>query len=118
MLNIIRWMIIALLLFMTTGLLQGCTGSSPVGIARNFTEALYHGKLELAKSYATEQTAQMIDMGSSMGAWPVKPDYRFKLVSQEVNGNEATVKYIDEKGAESDLHLARLDGRWKVHESK
>jgi hypothetical protein len=37
-----------------------------------------------------------------------------KIVDEKINGNEAVVAYLDEKGKKSDLYLKKVNGKWKV----
>jgi hypothetical protein len=103
---------------LTVILLTGC-GQSPKSTAKAFTENLASGKVAEAKKYATEQTGQMLDFASSMGALPIEPNFQFIYVEESVDGNKATVKFKETKdGKVHDLDLVKVDDQWKVHMKK
>lgn len=98
--------------------------NTPIGVARIWLENYYyHNNYELAKSYSTPQTAEMIDTIKSM----IFPDldnveklaFEIKNVQcrQKVDAVDAncTCKYIE--GGESfteELLLVKIDGQWLV----
>lgn len=99
-------------------LLAGC-GQSPKSTAKSFTENLARGKVTEAKKYATEQTGQMLDFATSMGAIPLEPNFQFIFVEESVDGNRAKVKFKETKNGEVNaIDLVKVDGKWKVNMKK
>lgn len=99
-------------------ILTGCV-QSPRSTAKLFTENISQGKLTEAKKHATEQTGQLIDMASSMGALPIKPGNQFIFIEQTIDGDKATVRYrSSEEGNAETINLVKVDGKWKVHTRK
>ena len=110
-----------LFLFLITVFAISCgTGGSPESVAKNFTENLAKGNYTEAKKYATESSGQMIDLLATLGGEIKNSDsnFKFKATSEEIDGNEATVYYINEDGEEDTVELVKVDGKWKVSISK
>jgi hypothetical protein len=83
--------------------------------AKKFTENLFRGKVEEAKSYATQSSSYMLDMFMQAGVLPVKPDYKFEMVKDSVVSKTAWITYIDERGKHASLKVVKIDSKWHVH---
>ncbi|MDU1890237.1 MAG: DUF4878 domain-containing protein [Dysgonomonas sp.] len=96
--------------------------SGPEKAARNFSENMAKGKVEEAKKYATEPTAKMLDLVStlsSFGGNNINPDFKFELVKDSIEGNRAWVTFVDKStDDEQTLELVKIDGDWKVNMDK
>lgn len=98
-------------------LFTACSSNTPSAVAEKFTTALAKGKIEEAKKYSTEPTAKLLDMVSSMaGNKMIQTDFKFTVVSEEINGDLATVTYTKggEENEEDTIDLVKIDGNWKV----
>ncbi len=82
-------------------------------------ENISKGKFEEAKKYATESTGKLIDLIAAMGTEQVThPDFKFKATKEEIDGDQATIYYINADGDEDEIDLIKVDGKWKVNMSK
>ncbi len=98
-----------------SSLLLSCSSSGHVKAVKNFTENMAKGKTEEAKKYATESTAQMLSLVSSMGAGEIDPNFEFELVKDSVVDKKAWVTFINQKGKEETVEVVKIDGKWLVH---
>ena len=99
-------------------IMSGCS-SGPSDTAEKFLSHLAAGEITKANELATQSTAGLINLASSFGGLPVDPDFDFQLVSENIDGNKATIKYRSKpNGKIETIHLVKLNGKWKVHEQK
>jgi hypothetical protein len=96
--------------------LTSCS-SGPSAVAEDFLTDLAKGNYEEAKSYCSENTKGIIDLAVAFGHKPVE-DYTVEIVKDSIDGDNAWVWYIDEKGKEQKLELKKIDGKWLVDISK
>lgn len=92
----------------------GCGRPGPRAVAEKFTAALAAGDVKEAKKYCTESTGQILDMANSMGGIKKQPDARFEFVGEEINGDQATVRFKNKDGSTEPMNLVREGGVWKV----
>lgn len=95
-------------------------GTGPEATATSFLNALQDGNFEEAKKYATANSAEVLDMMSTMadpGEDAEKPEpKKVNITETETEGDNATVTYTIE-GAEEEpqtLDLTKEEGEWKV----
>jgi hypothetical protein len=108
------------LVAVATAFLAGCGARPPAATAQAFLEALAKGNLAEAKKHATEQTGSFLDLAGNMaGGIPKKPDFKFVLVSEKIDGDAAKVVFKDgSNNEEDDIDLIKVSGAWKVHIKK
>lgn len=97
----------------------GGGGGSPEATAKHFLNALQDMDFEGAKKYATEGSAEMLDMMQSMSSMAgdeEKPEpKKITITNTETEGDKATVTYTAEgSDEEQTLDLVKQDGEWKV----
>jgi hypothetical protein len=114
----IRHYLIPALVLVLTSLLTACS-PGPADTAEDFLSLMADGKVSEANKLATESTAQLMQMAVSFGIVDVDPDFDFQLVEEKIDDNEATITYRSgDDGKLETIHLVKLDGDWKVHETK
>ena len=113
-----------------------CSSNNPESVAVDFTEAVYTGHLEKAKSYCTERGEKTMAMLSKMLESRIDmmkdTDPEVKVIECEVSedGESAKVKVevskfldgndgeISDKPKNETVRLKKVDGDWKVEFSK
>lgn len=89
----------------------------PEDAAKNFTESMAQGNIEEASKFATPETKAMLDMVISLGGsnnMPTYPDYKFEVVKDSIDGDNAWVTYKTPEGNEDVLNLVKVENEWKV----
>lgn len=106
----------------TAVLLTACGGgaSTPSDVASKFLGHTNKMEFKEAKKYATKATGEVLDMIGGMAAMMPKEDPKsFKIVSEKIDGDKATVTYrTDGKEEDETLNLVKEDGKWLVNMSK
>ena len=105
------------LLFLTFIIFSCGNSNTPKGIAFAFMTDIKSANYQEAKKYGTESTVEMLNMSIKM-----KDDRKdrpkskgFKILREELMGDEATVVYFDEDmQKEEEIRMIKLDGKWKV----
>ena len=107
----------------TTFLLAACGGGgdmTPTQVAEKYLTHLKKMEFDDAKKYGTEKTGAMLDLMSGMASMmPKSESTGFKILSEAIEGEKATVTYRGE-GSEADevVTLVKQDGKWLVDMSK
>ncbi len=101
-------------------LLAACGGGSdPESVAKSFMDALLKGNFSKAAKYATEESAQALNMLAAFGDQALGDQaaelekVEYKITGSSINGDNATVT-IESEGQSSDLNLQKESGKWKV----
>ncbi len=103
----------------------GCNKNSPKAAAETYLNGLYHYDYEAAKSVATEETKNMIDLAAQFSA--MMPDsmreeaQKIKVDIKDVKeeGDRAVVTYsTSDEEAEKKLNLVKQGDKWLVNHSK
>ncbi|MCW5898436.1 MAG: DUF4878 domain-containing protein [Flavobacteriales bacterium] len=106
----------------TAVLLTACGGgaSTPSDVASKFLDHTNKMEFKEAKKYATKATGEVLDMIGGMAAMMPKEDPKsFKILSEKIDGDKATVTYrTDGKEEDETLNLVKEDGKWLVNMSK
>ncbi len=98
-------------------------GNKPKDAASNFLSAVDKMDFEGAKKYATEDTGKLLDMMAGFAQMAPekkdKPETKFEITNEVIDGDNATVTYKEEgKDEEQTIKLAKVDGKWLVAISK
>jgi hypothetical protein len=105
------------LLFLTFTIFSCGSSNTPKGIAFAFMTLIKSEKYEEAKKYGTESTVKMLNMSIKMSEdRKDRPKSKgFKILREELMGDEATVVYFDEDTQkEEEMRMIKLEGKWKV----
>lgn len=94
-------------------LLTACSGGGPSAAAEKFYDNFAQGNYEEAKEYCTESTKAIVDMAVGFGHKATE-DFKTEIVKDSIDGDNAWVWYIDEKGKEDKMTLKKVDGEWLV----
>ena len=115
--------VILVSIFMVT--LSAC-GDGPSEVAEEFIVSIYENDFDRASQYATPDTIRtyksmrgLINLSKRLGG--ESESFCFELVSETINGDTATVNFRNEDATEERLvtvKLKKIDGDWKVHETK
>ncbi len=100
----------------TVAFLTSCS-SGPSAVAEEFVNDLTKGNYEEAKANCTENAKGIIDLAIAFGHKPVE-DFSVEILKDSIDGDNAWVWYLDEKGKEQKLDLKKVDGKWLVDISK
>lgn len=105
-------------------LIAGCQNSySPKASAEKFLDAFNEKKFGEAKKYCTPETVKLVEMAESLTKLSsAKTDFtgkKYEVLSQEVRGDNAKVKF-KEKGSEEvqTITLKYTGNQWLVSISK
>ena len=105
-------------LLLLTFIIFSCGNSNtPKGIAFAFMTDIKSANYQEAKKYGTESTVKMLNMSIKMSEnMKEKPKSKgFKILREELMGDEATVFYFDEDmQKEEGIRMIKIDGKWKV----
>ncbi|MEL7538194.1 MAG: hypothetical protein AAFZ58_06105 [Pseudomonadota bacterium] len=94
-------------------------GRGPADTAEAFMTHINDGKISEAKGLATESTGELLDLVSGLGGLEIDPDFKFRLVDEEIDGNRATITFENAADGKKDtISLVKVDGAWKVHAEK
>ena len=89
----------------------------PESTAKDFAENMAQGNIEEATKHVTSQTKSLLDMAMSFAgdeSIPKYPDYKFEMVKDSIDGDNAWVTYITPEGNEDVLTLVKENDEWKV----
>ena len=81
--------------------------------AEKFLTAVQNADWDAAKTYATDDTDGAIDLLSGSDEEPA-PAKAVKIVGEEVNGDEATVTYTLDGGAEKTVTMQKSGSKWEA----
>ncbi len=99
-------------------ILSSCGGGNPEDVVKEFYAALESKDFDKAKSLATDESAQVIDLmakAPDMG----QNDSKLEKVECNVTGETAVCKCYEEGAEEAeDMKMKKEDGAWKVSMSK
>jgi len=111
----IKKLILSALLLASSFVLFGC-GSSPRDAAESFYDCMADNDIEGAKEYASPATQQLLSVIQSMGGIPEedREDMSIKFISEEIDGDHATVVFEGEDGERNPVKLTLIEGEWKV----
>lgn len=120
--SIIKKTSYALTMMLVATLFTACSGggsASPEEAAVNFLNALQNADFEKAKKYATDSSAELLDMAASMatlaeGEIEDAEPKSFTIDEVAEDGDKAVVSYtVDGEGSQK-LNLKKEGGNWKV----
>ncbi len=100
----------------------GCKSSEHVEVAKAFSEHMAKGEFDEATKLADSKSAGLISFAATLTAAEErdslkKTDFDFVLLSDEVRGDSAFVKFVNRAAVPSDttdLTLTKVEGEWKV----
>ncbi len=100
-------------------LLTACSNpTKPAEVAEAFLTELAGANIENAKEYASPETQKLLDLALKFGQTPKHEDFTFTFVEEKIEADLATVIYTNYQGTNKPVHLKKIDGQWKVHETK
>jgi len=117
--QMLKWLAVASLILVTF-MMAGCPAArSPSATVREFYRALERNDMSALANVATPETVQMMAMfGTKIQGMIETEGYTISSLTEQINGDTATVTIIFDNGEEDTLDLVMVDGRWKVSMSK
>jgi len=101
----------------TTMIACGSGGSSPSTVVKKFLDAGVKGDAKEMEKYATKETIALLAMFGSKSEEMYKNYSQGKILSENIDGDKATVKMVGSDGEESDIDLIKVDGKWVINAS-
>jgi hypothetical protein len=93
----------------------GCGGSSPSVVAKNFYAAIEKNDAKKLAQYATPETVAVYSLYGSKLQGYVAEQGKITDITEEIDGDTATVFVTFENGDDTTLDLIKVDGKWKVN---
>jgi len=117
--QILKWLAVAGLVLVAFAM-AGCPAArSPSATVREFYRALERNDMDALANVATPETVQMMALfGTKIQGMITTEGYTISSLTEQINGDTATVTIIFDNGEEETLDLERIDNRWKVSMSK
>lgn len=115
-----------LLIFLSAAFLAACSGGpgdTPEAVAEKFLNHMQKLEFSQAKDLGTEDTKELLSLLESfaggMSADDIPDAPAIEYVNCNEDGDKADCTYCcDENGAEADVQLRKVGGKWLVHMSK
>ena len=105
-------------LLLLTFIIFSCGNSNtPKGVAFAFLTDIKSANFQEAKKYGTESTVKILNYTIKMKdtTKEIPKSKGFKILREELTGDEATVVYFDEDTQkEEGIRMIKLEGKWKV----
>jgi len=101
----------------TTMIACGSGGISPSTVVKKFLDAGVKGDAKEMEKYATPETIALLAMFGSKSEEMYKNYSQGKILSENIDGDKATVKMVGSDGEESDIDLIKVDGKWVINAS-
>ncbi|MCL2764539.1 MAG: DUF4878 domain-containing protein [Treponema sp.] len=96
-------------------LIAGCSaGGSPKGAVQDFIKAVEKNDMEALAKVSTQETAQLMAMFGEKAQGTAKEFGKIKSMTEKIDGDKAVVNVVFDNGENSDFHLVKEDGKWKV----
>jgi predicted transcriptional regulator len=105
-------------------LLVACqTGEKPGKVTEKFLQAINDKDFKAAREFSTPETGKLIDLMEQLQKMSEAADsiapVHFEIVSEKIDGDNATVTFKEKNSNESDeLHLVKLEDKWLVNVTK
>jgi hypothetical protein len=96
-------------------LLSSCSGSgSPKTAVQKFYKAVEKNDSKAMAEVATTETVQLIAMFGTKAQGMLAANGKIKTLTEDIDGDTATVNVVFENGEETELDLIKVNGKWKV----
>jgi hypothetical protein len=91
--------------------------NSPKAAVQKFGKAIEKNDMKALAKVATPETVQLVaTFGSKIQGYAASMSAKkIKTVTEEIDGDTATVTVIFDDGEEQNFDLVKVDGKWKVN---
>lgn len=109
-----------ILLLIFTYIFSSCGGlNTPGKVSKRFMYLLEKEKYEEASKLVTPNARQMFLLAAMQGYQTKKSGKKLKLISEEIEGDTATVVFeSDDKSETTTFYLVKNEGRWMIQINK